>query len=186
MGQNSKKSGTRCFIAIPVPVDLARLYADLGRGAGCGRPVPEENLHLTLAFLDDQPRDLLSDLAAELSEVRHSGFSVGISGVGQFGSTLHLTISPEPALLGLQQKVLRCTRLCGMNLSRRRFRPHITIVRRMNASLNRDFSPKIVLDTQLNVMQFDLVASTLHPDGARYETLAVFPLDPASADGQPW
>ena len=66
----------RAFVAlIPPPPQLDRLEA-LGLDIGCGRPVPWEDLHVTLAFLGEHDRHVLEDVAAELDRIRAAGVSI--------------------------------------------------------------------------------------------------------------
>lgn len=172
-------SDLRCFIAIPVSPDVARLCMELAQATGCGRCLPEENLHLTLAFLGDQPKDRLFELEYALGSLQHLEFSVGFSGIGQFGDSLHLAVASNPALSSLNEKIVRCARQNGIELPRRRFRPHITIARGQRSTLFKGVFKVSVQHTRMIVTQFNLIASTLHPQGARYETLAAYPLQHA-------
>ncbi|WP_170588379.1 RNA 2',3'-cyclic phosphodiesterase [Ruegeria arenilitoris] len=174
----------RCFVAIPVSSEIAQLYADVARAAHSGRSLPAENLHLTLAFLGDQTRDALIELNDHLEAVRCPAFSIRLSGLGSFGNSLHMAVEPDPELLHLHESVLQCIRLAGMRLQRRRFRPHITIVRGIEPALNRGFLQIPVPQATMFVTQFNLKSSTLRPDGARYETLSTYPLQLQGWSGQ--
>lgn len=174
----------RCFVAIPVSSEIAQLCADVARAAHSGRSLPAENLHLTLAFLGDQTQDALIELNDHLEALECPAFSIRLSGLGSFGNSLHMAVEPEPELLHLHESVQRCIRQAGLTLQRRRFRPHITMVRAIGSSLNRDFLQSTVPQATMVVTQFDLNSSTLRPDGARYETLSTYPLQLQGWSGQ--
>ena len=56
----------RSFIAISPSDDVKAAFAPLQRALPVGRPVPSDNMHLTLAFLDDQTEETLEELHEEL------------------------------------------------------------------------------------------------------------------------
>ena len=168
----------RAFVAIPVPEEVADALERLQRRLGFGRAVPRENLHLTLAFLDDQPGDVLEGLHEQLSTLRASPFEVALAGLGVFGTAVHVPAVDNPALTDLQGRVITACRRAGITLQRRRFRPHVTLARLgkgqspppLRAELSEFQIPAI------QVQSFALYESTLHPKGARHEILAGYPL----------
>jgi len=168
----------RCFVGIPVSGEAADLCTELGRSAAVGRPVPRENLHLTLQFLDEQPRNNLEDLHMQLSALRYPVFSIRLSGLGQFGQTLHFMVEPSPMLQRLHEKILTCVLRSGIRVSQRRFRPHITVVRGLKKSLSNGYLDQPVAVCTMQAGQFALFASQLHSNGARYEILADYRLLP--------
>ncbi|EEX09218.1 2'-5' RNA ligase [Ruegeria lacuscaerulensis ITI-1157] len=168
----------RCFVGIPVSGEIADLCVELGRSASDGRPVPRENLHLTLQFLDEQPHDSLEELHMQLDALRHPVFSIRVSGLGQFGQTLHVMVEPSSILQSLHDKVLACVRRSGIRVPHRRFRPHITVARGLKKCPSNDFLKQPITDCTMQVAQFALFSSTLHSSGARYETLADYQLLP--------
>ncbi|WP_170405925.1 RNA 2',3'-cyclic phosphodiesterase [Ruegeria arenilitoris] len=174
----------RCFVAIPVSSEIAQICADVARAAHCGRSLPAENLHLTLAFLGDQTRNALIELNDHLEALKRPAFSIRLSGLGSFGNSLHMVVEPDPELLHLHESVLQCIGRAGLTLQRRRFRPHITIVRGIESALNKAILHIPVPQTTMVVTQFNLNSSTLRPDGARYETLSTYPLQLQGWSGQ--
>ena len=60
----------RAFLALDIPDDVAAALIRLQSGIPFGRPVPEENLHLTLAFFEDAPDHGLEALHEMLSALR--------------------------------------------------------------------------------------------------------------------
>ncbi|MFC3117545.1 2'-5' RNA ligase family protein [Jhaorihella thermophila] len=72
----------RAFLAIGLPDAAVRDIRRLQARLPVGRAVPRDNLHLTLAFLDDQPEEALEALDAELQALRAPGFDLRLSGLG--------------------------------------------------------------------------------------------------------
>ncbi len=179
----------RAFVGLPLPAGTADGLAARARGAGAGRAIAAENLHLTLAFLDDRPEHLLAALAAELALI-HAGAPVLEWAAPDFlGSprnpVLALGVAPAPALLALQAQVVRAVRAVGIDLPASRFRPHVSLIRlsardgaRARARLQ-DF----ILSGALAGLEpvaadtLTLYRSRLDEKGARHEHLADWPLD---------
>ncbi|MFV0513329.1 MAG: RNA 2',3'-cyclic phosphodiesterase [Jhaorihella sp.] len=178
----------RAFLALDLPRGtkdaLTRLRAELP----VGRPVPAENLHLTLAFLGEQPEAVLSDLHDELESVRALRFDLGISGLGCFGSRspkiLFAAVSPDPGLGDLRRKIVGAARRAGIALARERFRPHVTLARfgkglpafeaaRLGGLMQAHAGLTVPPQT---VAGYSLVRSILRPQGALHEELARYRL----------
>jgi 2'-5' RNA ligase len=168
----------RSFIALTPPDDTAGALERLQRRLGFGRPTPRENLHLTLAFLDDQPQELLEELHEQLSTLRAPPFAVALAGLGVFGTAVHVPAMDNPALTDLHDRILTACRRAGITPQRRRFRPHVTLARLGKGQTPPPLRAELS-DFQIPAMQvqsFALYQSTLHPKGARHEVLASYPL----------
>jgi 2'-5' RNA ligase len=123
----------RSFLALTLP-DPVR--AALLRAQGTlptGRPVPEENLHLTLAFLGDVPDAVLEEIDVVLSSTRLAAPCISFGGLGTFAEMeqglVFAEVLADDTLVHLQAKVTRIARAAGADLPRRRFRPHVTLMR---------------------------------------------------------
>lgn len=175
----------RSFIALPLPDELTEELALFALRLKVGRPQPEENLHITLAFLGDQPVEALEDLHGELEATRLPAVDANFQGIEPLGgktpSVLGLTVSGVDAL---HKQVLAATRRAGITLAHRRFHAHVTLARLPRNPIADDMAALgHALETHgavsfpshtLDVMS--LYRSDLHPDGARYERLADYPL----------
>lgn len=177
---------TRAFVAIPMPEDAAARLAGLVRGLAVGRRVPEENLHLTLAFLGEVTDAGLEELHEGLSGLRAAPVDLRFDGLGVFGDdrprALWAAVAPDPALLDLQRQVERAIRKAGLAPEARRFVPHVTLVRlkgrredagplaRFLAARGAGSAPPV------RAVAFSLMSSWLRPEGAVYEELARYPL----------
>jgi 2'-5' RNA ligase len=178
----------RAFVALTLPDDALDRLEAVQAGLRVGRPVPRENLHLTLAFLDDQPVSVLQDLHAELADIHVPPFEITLTGLGAFGGerprTLHAEAEDTPALTGLHRRVRSAARAAGIDLPRERFRPHVTLARfapseAANARAAIAWSVRTgagLASVRFEVVDFALMSSQLGPDGPTYDLLARYEL----------
>ena len=91
---------TRSFIAIPILGREAAVLARAGRALRAGRPVAEENLHLTLAFLGDLGAEALGEVDAALSGLRAAPVDLRFGGPGAPGGgaapLVWCEVAPDP------------------------------------------------------------------------------------------
>lgn len=179
----------RAFVAIDLPdfarAELVRLQSSLA----VGRPVPEENLHLTLSFLGEQRDEAIADAHAALSDLRAPAFDLQLVGVGSFGKPSPQVIYADVArcqqLLELEQGITRSLRNIGLEFQKRRFRPHVTIARlpRLMSGSDKAKVHELVPSlsafqgTPFHVSSFQLYRSTLTPKAALHEALANYELE---------
>lgn len=104
-----------------------------GKGRFCG----EEPYHLTLAFIGESDR--VEDAKAVLEGINRPSFDIALNGLGHFGSTYYVGVSPSPSLCSLQKDVSDGLRQADFNIEDRPFTPHITLVRRYE----RDMEPVV-------------------------------------------
>ncbi len=183
----------RTFVAIDLPAPVIAALERLSAHVPEGRPVPPENLHLTLAFLDDQPDAVLAELCGVLDRLSPQGFDIRLTGLGVFGGktprSLHAEAAADPALIALHEAVRGSARRAGIDLPRARFRPHVTIAR-FGAGLTRDGQRRVagfiarhglpgIPPTR--VASFSLWRSVLRPGGARHDRLASWPVGGGAA-----
>lgn len=129
----------RLFIALPVPEDVGDTLSALQEGVPDARWVPPESFHVTLCFAGDVQGGTMRDLEEELGDIAGPRFPVGIAGVEQFSSgkqpkALVALVDRSERLERLQQKVATVARNCGIEIDRRKFRPHVTLARFSNGA----------------------------------------------------
>ena len=176
----------RAFVGLPVPeVWIGPLVRAQGALPG-GRAVDVDDLHVTLAFLDDQPEDRLAALHEALEGRALPGAILRPQGYAAFGDPprlVALDLVAEPGLAALRDAVRRTARGAGIDLGRERFRPHVTL-RRASRSAPFDMGRLPRAMAGLGAPDLAPVAagaavlwsSTLTPDGPIYEPLASYPL----------
>ncbi|WP_425097644.1 RNA 2',3'-cyclic phosphodiesterase [Tropicibacter sp. S64] len=173
----------RLFIALDLPDEpLAALSAVMDRLPGDIRRVPEENLHLTLAFLGETSQEMTQAAHEGLDTIRAPHFDLTLNGAtvygGRHGQAVALEAEGEAPLHELHDRIRARLRGAGLQLERRRFRPHVTLARLPGRA---DPGPALaalcaVTIPPFPVHSFSLVQSTLHDNGPLYDTLARYPL----------
>lgn len=129
----------RLFVALPVPEEIAAALMALQSGVPDARWLPPENFHVTLCFAGEVQGGAMRDLEEELSDIAGPRFAVALAGVEQFSSgrqprALVATVERSDRLQWLQQKVSTVARNCGIEVERRKFRPHVTLARFPNGA----------------------------------------------------
>jgi 2'-5' RNA ligase len=129
----------RLFIALPVPDEIADELTALQSGVPDARWIPAENFHVTLCFAGEVQGASMRDLEEELGDIAGARFPVSIAGVEQFSSgkqpkALVALIEKTDRLDWLAQKVSTVARNCGVEVERRKFRPHVTLARFPNGA----------------------------------------------------
>ena len=163
----------RLFFALPCPPELAESIGTWRAGLALGgRPVAADNLHLTLAFLGQQPRARLEELQLLAAGVEQAPFRLHLDRLGGHRGTLWLEPAEMPAALGnlardLQQRLLAA----GITLDTRPFRAHLTLLRHAGAR-----PAGASADFDWPVERFALYASEPTARGVRYRELGGWPL----------
>jgi 2'-5' RNA ligase len=124
----------RLFVALPVPDEIADALIPLQSGVPDAHWVAPENFHVTLCFAGEVPGGTMRDLEEELSDIAGPRFAVALAGVEQFSSgkqprALVATVEKSERLDWLHHKVATVARNCGIEVERRKFRPHVTLAR---------------------------------------------------------
>jgi 2'-5' RNA ligase len=159
----------RSFIALPLPDHAAKELSALQRGLPVARAVQPENLHLTLAFLGDQRESTLRLLAEELADLGGRPLEISLSGLtilgGKQPGVIAVNADGGEVLNGLQARVARVVRSVGIDLERRRFRPHVTIFR---------FPPHVAQTETARIQAWLTAAAGFDPITYRVDTLCLY------------
>ncbi len=174
----------RLFVAISLPPDIVDALCDLQTGVRGARWLPDENFHLTLAFIGEVDRHGLREAASALSGVAAPAFQLRLSGCGFFGDrrprALWAGIAQTPALSHLHAKVDVALRRAGFLDEKRKFTPHVTL-----AGLSGAVREDVELFCAVNglfsagpfdVDEFHLFESHLGSEAAHYEILETYSL----------
>ena len=167
----------RLFFAIRPAEDAAHALSRLGHGlAGRlgGRATPESKIHLTLAFLGDIEPDRMEAALAAGAAASGRAFSLVLDRLGAFRNARVAWAGAsmaEPALLALQGSLAVALRIRGFELEERAFKPHVTLVRRIERPLREEAMAPV----SWRVSDYALMRS--EPGTGRYSTLARWPLE---------
>lgn len=140
----------RLFIAIELDPPIRRAAYELAlelRESVAGRAVREDNMHLTLAFLGEQPGGRLGALRKCMERAAAGSFGLELGNVGRFrrsgGDVWWLGVRLSPELRELQARLCSELRSAGFETEERPFRPHITLLRQAGGDAPRtpDFPP---------------------------------------------
>lgn len=164
----------RLFLALwPDPATRTQLAAVARQWTR--HPVPEANLHLTLAFLGSCDLEKWRCVNAAASTVVVKPFELNIDCMGAWprSRTRWLAPSGAPGALGELVQALDSALLrCDFRREQQRFVPHITLTRKLsNPGAQADFDA-----IRWSVDEFVLVESLAVEGGVRYVVRSRWPL----------
>ena len=175
---NAEQSAIRVFYALVLPPQLRPAIGEIARATARrihGRPVPAENLHLTLAFIGDIANSQLPTLI-DVGAMQHGeATTLVLDRLGGFkrAGVAWLGSSHPPVELGRFAAALaRAVVAAGVPCDERPFHPHLTIARRCRGSP--DEQP--IGPHSWAIDGFALLQSETGREGARYRTLSKWPL----------
>ena len=122
----------RLFISIPLSGEMLAAAQSvqrefLRRGAR-GNVAPAENLHLTLAFIGEYPEP--EDVLRAMDGVPFPPVELKLEGLGAFGDLWWLGVARCVPLEGYVKRLRHALAEAGIPFDRKRFNPHITLLRR--------------------------------------------------------
>ena len=139
------------------------------------RRVPEYNLHLTLHFIGNIHRAELDCLQQRAREVVADPFELEIDDSGSFAKPkiawLGCTEAPVE-LINLHDNLGKRLRDCGFVPDKRRFKPHVTVARKISAP-----PPAPVIDPVVWMIDsFALIESRPFENGVKYAPIEAYSL----------
>ncbi|MFQ3788724.1 RNA 2',3'-cyclic phosphodiesterase [Halomonas sp. A29] len=166
----------RLFLALTPPPELRERLgelADVAHARCGGRRMPDESLHLTLAFLGEVEEVKATELVewAQCLTIEPGRWHIerwgsfrrpGIVWVG--GS------KPDPALERLQGRVWGDLESFGLGTRPASFIPHVTLLRH---AVTLDLAGFAAIDLAWSYNQLELIESIIDERGAHYRSLAV-------------
>lgn len=173
MSSKAGKDNRRLFFALwpnqATRRAVHRATFDSVRRAG-GRPVPIENYHLTLAFLDAQPGSLLPAIREAAARVSPPAGALHLERFGYFPRPRVLWLGPERTPSDLQSFVHALweeLEPLGIARERRVFAAHLTLARKARRQAEARIRP-----VAWHYEGFALIESVTDPCGARYRVIA--------------
>jgi 2'-5' RNA ligase len=168
----------RLFFALwPDPrarAQLASLAREVALESG-GRPTLPDRLHLTLAFVGEQPAIRVDSLSRLGGLIRARDFVLALNRIGGFPRTgiAWLGASAVQAELGaLHTELTGVLRSRGFPIEARPYAPHLTLARHSTTVVERTLHQPI----SWRANSFSLVASEPGGDGPAYRTIGAWPL----------
>ena len=134
----------RLFVAVQLSDEMKKAVAEtmheLKKKGVKGKYVPLQNLHLTLAFIGetDDPKSV----RAALEQVKVKPFKMSLSDMGSFEDLLWVGIKGNQGLSGAAKAVRDALDAAGVDYDRKKFVPHITIIRKAAGNWRQVHAPK--------------------------------------------
>ena len=166
----------RLFIAIHLSPEIKDALRDaqramVDRGVR-GNYTSEENLHLTLAFIGEYPN--AEAVLDALSGVTFTPLALALDGIGRFGDLWWAGLRENAALTAVVRRVRRALAEAGIPFDRKRFTPHITLLRKAS----RDAAGIAVAPETMTVRTVSLMSSRRGGNGMIYTEVGAIEADP--------
>ena len=163
----------RIFIAIEFNreiLDELKKIQDCWRGLGVkGNFTPFENLHLTLAFIGEyKDADYVSET---LEAVSFEPFNIELDGIGNFDDLYFAGIAKNEALANVVKRIRRTLANANIPYDRKRFSPHITLVRQAEFNGKPEKLTKQTPKGEMKVKSISLFSSTRGKNGMIYTAI---------------
>lgn len=152
---------------------LTRVARSLPRQRG--RPVPERNLHITLAFVGAVDASAEQCLIAQAARIEAEAFQLTLTHIGHFRRSRILWLGADscPAPLNdLAQQLNRALEMCGLKPDLKPYSPHVTLLRDAMPAPAKIEVPRI----NWRAENFYLMESQTGAEGAQYNFAQGFDL----------
>ena len=160
----------RLFIAIEFDEEilqaLTKLQSEWKVSGVRGNFTPVQNLHLTLAFIGEygNPNAVLE----AMNSISFSPCSISLDGIGTFRDIYWVGISENNALSSYVRQLRRSLAEYAIPYDRKRFSPHITLVRRAEFNKSIEELLKNPPKGEMEVKSVSLMSSTRGKSGMIY------------------
>ena len=125
-----------------------------------------ENLHLTLAFIGEySDPDFVLEV---IRSVPFMPFPMRIEGFGSFGDLYWCGVGANDALLSYVKRLRRTLAENGIPFDRKKYSPHITLIRRAEFDKRRGFPGVAIPDVSMQVSCVSLMRSDRTKSGMVY------------------
>jgi len=168
----------RLFIGLEISAECKEALAALDPRLPGLRWLPAGQMHLTLSFLGDVPRNQQETLEANLGQVRVPAFFLPLQGLGSFNARGQPSVvwagvgKGHPHLFALHKHVQDAVLRSGLEPDLKPFHPHVTVARGRGISKQalQPFLRKYH-ESDFGLFQateFILFSSLLAPEGATH------------------
>jgi len=174
----------RLFVAIDIPESVRKEVEGLGRSIPNARPVPADQLHLTLKFIGEVESSRLLDIKDALEKIVLPKFSLALKGVGTFPPrgmprVLWAGVQHSERTMTLRNAIEKS--LAAIDIPReKRYTPHLTLARLKNSPIHRlqQFlaGNAFLQSEEFTIDSFHLYRSQLSQKGALHFLESSFPL----------
>ena len=162
----------RLFAAIELSEEMKKgavtMLHELKTSGVAGSYCPVQNLHLTLCFIGEVPDSRPVEEA--LSSVRFKPFKLSYTQLGRFGDLLYVGTRGGQGVSSLAADIGKALDGAGIDHDRKKFTPHITLVRRSSGKTGNIVIPA----TDMTVKKFSLMRSDNVKGKQVYRELASF------------
>ena len=160
----------RLFIAVrlsdSIRNGLSAIQRELRDHGVMGNYTKIENLHLTLAFIGEySDPDFVLEV---MRSVPFEPFPMRIEGFGSFGSLYWCGIGENGELLSYVKRLRKALAENGIPFDRKKFSPHITLIRKAEYDRRRGFPGVAVPDVSMRVPGISLMRSDRTKSGMVY------------------
>ena len=175
----------RLFVAIDIPETIRKEVEGMGRSIPNARPVPADQLHLTLKFIGEVEGSRLLDIDDALKETSSPKFSLCLQGVGTFPPRgapriLWAGIQQAEKVVALRNSIERTLAAINIPRERKKYTPHLTLARLKNSPiqpLQQCLAGNAFFQTPaFPVESFHLFSSKLTKKGAQHTIVSSYPL----------
>lgn len=175
----------RLFVAIRPPIPIRDALIDrMDEGIEDVRWQDDEQLHLTLRFIGEVDLRTADDVADALAAVPFSPIAITLATLGTFDrrgriDSVWIAATPREPLTALHRKIDHALVRLGLPPEGRAYLPHVTLARfgRRGGACGDWIATYAALALPpFDARAFELIESHLDRDGARYETVARYPL----------
>ena len=163
----------RLFTAIELTDEmkdaLTGFQAELKSRGVSGNYTKRENLHLTLAFIGEYGS--CDEVIDAIEDVSFEEFDLKLTEPGNFGELIYMGLEAPEELQRLVKSIRHCLSDAGIPFDRKRFRPHITLVRKADMRKFREREDIPVPSGKMAVKKVSLMRSDRGKNGMIYTEL---------------
>ena len=179
----------RLFLGLPIPDVHRNALSKLQAKLPHGRAVSWENFHITMVFLGETSDSVAQELHENILSKQFFLPELSIDGIGHFGGVspraVWASVKASDELKEMVAGLGVCARQAGIRIQRRRFVPHVTLMRfRIGEVAAADLAQVLETLGRFQLPSFQpnelvLYESQLRPEGPRYTELQSYPVIPS-------